>query len=51
MRRFVWVIGLAVCLWPLLSGGATRDEFLVRPPKITWRSVRRAHMIRYMRRP
>ena len=30
MRRVVWVIGLAVCLWPLLSGGATRDEFLVR---------------------
>ena len=30
MRRLVWVIGLAVCLWPLLSGGATRDEFLVR---------------------
>ena len=30
MRRFVWMIGLAVCLWPLLSGGATRDEFLVR---------------------
>jgi hypothetical protein len=30
MRRFVWVIGIAVCLWPLLSGGATRDEFLVR---------------------
>jgi hypothetical protein len=30
MRRFVWVIGIAVCLWPLLSGGVTRDEFLVR---------------------
>ena len=30
MRRFVWVIGIAVCLWPFLSGGATRDEFLVR---------------------
>ena len=30
MRRLVWVIGLAVCLWPLLSGGATREEFLVR---------------------
>ena len=30
MRRLVWVIGLVVCLWPLLSGGATRDEFLVR---------------------
>jgi Rap1a immunity proteins len=30
MRRFLWVIGIAVCLWPLLSGGVTRDEFLVR---------------------
>jgi Rap1a immunity proteins len=30
MRRFVWIIGLAVCLWPLLSGAQTRDEFLVR---------------------
>jgi hypothetical protein len=30
MRRVVWIIGLAVCLWPLLSGGATREEFLVR---------------------
>src|SRR5262249_21563737 len=30
MRRFVWVIGIAICLWPFLSGGATRDEFLMR---------------------
>jgi Rap1a immunity proteins len=30
MRRFAWVIGIAVCLWPFLSGGVTRDEFLVR---------------------
>ena len=30
MRPFVWIIGLAVCLWPLLSAGATPDEFLVR---------------------
>src|ERR671918_1118143 len=30
MRRFVWLISFAVCLWPLLSGGSTREEFLVR---------------------
>ena len=30
MRRLVWILGFAVCLWPLLPGGATRDEFLVR---------------------
>jgi Rap1a immunity proteins len=30
MRRFVWIIGIAVCLWPLLSGAQTREEFLVR---------------------
>jgi len=30
MRRSVWIIGIAVCLWPLLSGAQTRDEFLVR---------------------
>jgi hypothetical protein len=30
MRRFVWMIGLALCLSPLISGGGTREEFLVR---------------------
>jgi hypothetical protein len=30
MRRLVWTLGFAVCLWPLLSGAQTRDEFLVR---------------------
>jgi Rap1a immunity proteins len=30
MRRFVCIIGFAICLWPLVSGGATPDEFLVR---------------------
>jgi hypothetical protein len=30
MRCWVWIIGLAVCLWPLLSEGGTREEFLVR---------------------
>jgi Rap1a immunity proteins len=30
MRRFACIMGLAVCLWPLLSRGGTRDEFLVR---------------------
>ena len=30
MRRFVWIIAVAVCLWPLISGAQTRDEFLMR---------------------
>jgi Ssp1 endopeptidase immunity protein Rap1a len=30
MRRSVWIIGLVVCLWPLLSRAQARDEFLVR---------------------
>jgi hypothetical protein len=30
MRRIVWIITLAVCLWPLISGAQARDEFLVR---------------------
>jgi Rap1a immunity proteins len=36
MRRSVWIIGLAVCLWPLVSGAQPRsgvqprEEFLVR---------------------
>jgi Rap1a immunity proteins len=30
MRRVAWIIGLAVCLWPLLARGGTREEFLVR---------------------
>jgi hypothetical protein len=30
VRRFVCILSFAVCLWPVLSGGATRDEFLVR---------------------
>jgi Rap1a immunity proteins len=30
MRRCAWIIGLAVCLWPFLTQGAVREEFLVR---------------------
>jgi Rap1a immunity proteins len=30
MRRSAWIIGIAVCLWPLVSGAQARDEFLVR---------------------
>jgi Rap1a immunity proteins len=30
MRRSVWIIGLTVCLWALLAGAQTREEFLVR---------------------
>jgi Rap1a immunity proteins len=36
VRRSVWIIGLAVCLWPLISGAQARsgaqprEEFLVR---------------------
>jgi hypothetical protein len=30
MRRLACLMSLAACLWPLLSEGATRDEFLVR---------------------
>src|SRR5690606_35069633 len=36
MRRSLWIVGIAVCLWPLISAAQTRsgvqprEEFLVR---------------------
>jgi hypothetical protein len=30
MRRSIWLIGMAVCLWPLVSAAQPREEFLVR---------------------
>jgi Rap1a immunity proteins len=30
MRRSAWIIVIAMCLWPLLSGAQMREEFLIR---------------------